>query len=53
MEGLFVYETVKKVCTNLKLGVSGGFDQVTYEHMKYGAQSCGVFCQYFTSVCFI
>ena len=25
MEGLFVYETVKEVCTILKLGVSGGF----------------------------
>ena len=37
MEGLFVYETVKEVCTNLKPGVSGGFDQVTYEHLKYRA----------------
>ena len=36
IEGIFVYETVKEVCTNLKLGVSGGFDQVTYEHLKYG-----------------
>ena len=36
MEGLFVYETVKEVCTNLKSGVSGGLDQVTYEHLKYG-----------------
>ena len=30
MEGLFVYEAVKEVCANLKPGVSGGFDQVTY-----------------------
>ena len=36
MEGLFVYETVKEVCTNLKSGVSGGLDQVTYEYLKYG-----------------
>ena len=36
MEGLFVYETVKEVCTNLKSGVSGGLDQVTYGHLKYG-----------------
>ena len=36
MEGPFVYETVKEVCTYLKPGVSGGFDQVTYEHLKYG-----------------
>ena len=36
IEGIFVYETVKEVCTNLKLAVSGGFDQVTYEHLKYG-----------------
>ena len=37
MKGLFVYETVKEVRTNLKPGVSGGFDQVTYEHLKYGS----------------
>ena len=24
------------MCTNLKSGVSGGLDQVTYEHLKYG-----------------
>ena len=36
MEGLFVFETVKEVCTNLKPGVSGGYDQVTYGHLKYG-----------------
>ena len=36
MEGLFVYKIVKEVCTNLKSGVSGGLDQVTYEHLKYG-----------------
>ena len=34
MEGLFVYETVKEVCTNLKPEVSRGFNQVTYEHLK-------------------
>ena len=32
----FVYETVKEVCVNLKPGVSRGFDQVTYKHLKYG-----------------
>ena len=26
MEGLFVYETVEKVCTNFKPGFSGGLD---------------------------
>ena len=36
IEGIVVYETVKEVFTNLKLGVSGGFNQVTYEHLKYG-----------------
>ena len=36
IEGLFVYETVKEVRTNLKPGVSGGFKQVTDEHLKYG-----------------
>ena len=36
MVGLFVYEAVKKVCTNLKSGVSFGFDQVIYEQLKYG-----------------
>ena len=30
MEGLFVYETGKRVFTNWKPAVSGGFDQVTY-----------------------
>ena len=35
MEGIFVYETVKEMCTNLKPRVSDGFDQVTYEHLKY------------------
>ena len=35
-EGFFVNETVEEVCKNLKPGVSGGFDQVTYEHLKYG-----------------
>ena len=33
-EGLFVYEIVKEVCTHLKPGVSGGFDQVTYKTLE-------------------
>ena len=43
MKGLFVYVTVKEVCTNWKPGVSGGFDQEPMNTSNMEAQSCGAF----------
>ena len=40
---IFIFDVVKEVCQGLKCGVAGGPDMTSYEHLKYGDPSFGIY----------